>query len=159
MDKSTRGLPVLVGSAIAVAVASGVGAPPSDPAARSAPVANRTPRQTVGGTMEETALRDGPRMIEPRRASPSRAPRRRAAGPLHRLTVSVLDRAGQAPADGDAESFGVFDPSTGEQVHGTFTASRWRTGCTSPRRSACRSTSSPPGRPTARATAGTSTPC
>ncbi|MBT2209632.1 hypothetical protein [Actinomadura sp. NEAU-AAG7] len=121
MDTSTRGLPVLFGSAVAVVVASGVGAPPSDPAARSAPVANRTPRQAVGGTMEETALRDGPRMIEPRPASPSRAPRRRAAGPLHRLTVSVLDRAGEAPADGDAESFGVFDPSTGEQVHGTFT--------------------------------------
>ncbi|WP_242901856.1 hypothetical protein [Actinomadura terrae] len=120
MDKFTRGLPILFGSALAVVVASGV-APPSHAAARFTPVAGRTPHQAIGATMEETAVRHGPRTIEPKAASPSPVPgRRRAAGPTHRLTVSVLDRSGQKPADADAEAFGVFDPATGAQVHGTF---------------------------------------
>lgn len=124
MNKSIRRRPVLYGSAIAcgAAVAFGAGVLSLDRTAQVTPAASRTPRQTAGGTVEQMASRDGQRMIRPKATPSSSGPRqRRMAGPSHRLTVSVLDRAGQTPGDEEAQSFEVFDLATGQEVGGTFT--------------------------------------
>ncbi|MFC4909208.1 hypothetical protein [Actinomadura gamaensis] len=124
MNQTIRRRPILFGSAVAcgAALAFGVGALAPDGTTRSTLAASPTPRQVTGGTVKKMAPRNGRRVIERKAATPSSAsPRRRAVGPSHRLAVSVLDRAGRAPGDADAQSFEVFDLATGEELDGVFT--------------------------------------
>ncbi|MGH3239638.1 MAG: hypothetical protein ACRDNL_04605 [Spirillospora sp.] len=124
MRTSTPRRPILLSGALAcgITVTFAAGALSPDRTALFTPAASWTPRPAIGGTIEEMPPRDGQRVIRPKAAPPVDGPRqRRAAGPLHRLAVSVLDRAGLPPGDAYADMFQVFDRATGRPVTGRFT--------------------------------------